>query len=207
MKINESGRSMIEMLGVLSIIGVLSTSGIALYSKAMEKRKLSVLSDQVVEIANNIHNVYMSRRNYCGLDMPTKTKDKHKLIPTNMWKKGKNGNTITAQHILGGEVEIGYCYRNNNKNEMCPKKDETHDDGNAMSCGQNAKYFKIAVKNIDKKACISIVSSEWPDDTIIGIGATAGATSNKYIGANAANAATECTKSCSSGCTVSFIMR
>lgn len=195
MKINESGRSMIEMLGVLSIISVLSTSGIALYSKAMEKRKLSVLSDQVVEIANNIHNVYMSRRNYCGLVMPTKTKDKHKLIPANMWKKGKNDN-IAAYHILGGEVEIGHC-------ATCDG------DKKGLTCGkdQTNKYFKIAVKKIDKKACISIISSEWPDDTIIGIGETANATSQKYIGANAANAANECTSSCGSGCTVSFIMR
>lgn len=37
----ENGRSMIEMLGVLAIIGVLSVGGIAGYSKAMEKFKLS----------------------------------------------------------------------------------------------------------------------------------------------------------------------
>lgn len=35
------GRSMIEMLGVLAIIGVLSVGGIAGYSKAMEKFKLN----------------------------------------------------------------------------------------------------------------------------------------------------------------------
>ena len=34
---NESGRSMIEMLGVLAIIGVLSVGGIAGYSRAMMK--------------------------------------------------------------------------------------------------------------------------------------------------------------------------
>ncbi|MBR2136742.1 MAG: prepilin-type N-terminal cleavage/methylation domain-containing protein [Alphaproteobacteria bacterium] len=33
-KTNQSGRSMIEMLGVLAIIGVLSVGGIAGYSKA-----------------------------------------------------------------------------------------------------------------------------------------------------------------------------
>ena len=33
--INESGRSMIEMLGVLAIIAVLTVGGIAGYSKAM----------------------------------------------------------------------------------------------------------------------------------------------------------------------------
>ena len=37
----QSGRSMIEMLGVLAIIGVLSVGGIAGYSKAMEKWKIN----------------------------------------------------------------------------------------------------------------------------------------------------------------------
>ena len=35
-----AGRSMIEMLGVLAIVGVLSVGGIAGYSKAMEKFKV-----------------------------------------------------------------------------------------------------------------------------------------------------------------------
>ena len=39
----EYGRSMIEMLGVLAIIGVLSVGGIAGYSKAMEKFKINKL--------------------------------------------------------------------------------------------------------------------------------------------------------------------
>ena len=40
-KIAQCGRSMIEMLGVLAIIGVLSVGGIAGYSSAMEKWKLN----------------------------------------------------------------------------------------------------------------------------------------------------------------------
>ena len=39
-KYNQSGRSMIEMLGVLAIVGVLSAGGIAGYSMAMQTRKL-----------------------------------------------------------------------------------------------------------------------------------------------------------------------
>ena len=42
-KTNESGRSMVEMLGVLSIIGVLSVGGISAYSTAMEKHKANEL--------------------------------------------------------------------------------------------------------------------------------------------------------------------
>ena len=41
MKINQFGRSMIEMLGVLAIIGVLSVGAIAGYQKAMMKYKLN----------------------------------------------------------------------------------------------------------------------------------------------------------------------
>ena len=37
----QNGRSMVEMLGVLAIIGVLSVGGIAGYSKAMTKFKIN----------------------------------------------------------------------------------------------------------------------------------------------------------------------
>ncbi|MBR6232022.1 MAG: hypothetical protein IKQ99_02870 [Alphaproteobacteria bacterium] len=41
MKTNETGRSMVEMLGVLAIIGVLSVAGIAGYTQAMKKNKIN----------------------------------------------------------------------------------------------------------------------------------------------------------------------
>ena len=44
------GRSMIEMLGVLAIIGVLSVGGIAGYSKAMEMWKISKQKQQIAEL-------------------------------------------------------------------------------------------------------------------------------------------------------------
>ena len=47
---NENGRSMIEMLGVLAIIGVLSVGGIAGYSKAMMKYKVNktIVSNSII---------------------------------------------------------------------------------------------------------------------------------------------------------------
>ena len=41
MKTNETGRSMVEMLGVLAIIGVLSVAGIAGYTQAMKKNRVN----------------------------------------------------------------------------------------------------------------------------------------------------------------------
>ena len=43
----QSGRSMIEMLGVLAIIGVLSVGGIVGYSKAMQKNRLNNTRNQI----------------------------------------------------------------------------------------------------------------------------------------------------------------
>ena len=63
-----SGRSMIEMLGVLAIIGVLSVGGIAGYSKAMTKFKTNQVADQVSTIVTNIKTLYAQQKSYKGLD-------------------------------------------------------------------------------------------------------------------------------------------
>ncbi|MBQ8870894.1 MAG: hypothetical protein IJ019_05915 [Alphaproteobacteria bacterium] len=53
-KICELGRSMVEMLGVLAIIGVLSVGGIAGYSKAMFKHKLNKQTEQLNQVMNAV---------------------------------------------------------------------------------------------------------------------------------------------------------
>ena len=50
----ENGRSMVEMLGVLAIIGVLSVGAIAGYSKAMMKYKLNKQTEQVNTLISDI---------------------------------------------------------------------------------------------------------------------------------------------------------
>ena len=47
MKKHESGRSMVEMLGVLAIIGVLSVGGIAGYSLSMRRHRANAVVDAV----------------------------------------------------------------------------------------------------------------------------------------------------------------
>ena len=51
MKKNESGRSMVEMLGVLAIIGVLSIGGIAGYTLAMNRYRANEILDTASKIA------------------------------------------------------------------------------------------------------------------------------------------------------------
>lgn len=57
MRKNQKGRSMVEMLGVLAIIGVLSVGGIYGYSVAMNKYK----ANELVQVANMLKTIADSR--------------------------------------------------------------------------------------------------------------------------------------------------
>ena len=63
-----AGRSMIEMLGVLAIIGVLSVGGIAGYSKAMQKYRINKTIEQITLIAGNVRAFFAPQRNYIGVN-------------------------------------------------------------------------------------------------------------------------------------------
>ena len=58
-----TGRSMVEMLGVLAIIGVLSVGAISGYSKAMFKYKLNKQSEQLTQVLNSIARLAHSFNN------------------------------------------------------------------------------------------------------------------------------------------------
>ena len=51
------GRSMVEMLGVLAIVGVLSVGAIAGYSKAMNKYRLNQYSEAINMLINNVLSI------------------------------------------------------------------------------------------------------------------------------------------------------
>ncbi|MBR2300165.1 MAG: type II secretion system protein [Alphaproteobacteria bacterium] len=54
MRIKENGRSMVEMLGVLAIVGILSAGALAGYSKAMRQHKLNKQMDEMNVIIGSI---------------------------------------------------------------------------------------------------------------------------------------------------------
>ncbi len=58
----ESGRSMIEMLGVLAIIGVLSIGAIAGYNKAMIKYKTNKIIGEINTIVQNCRTVFSTQK-------------------------------------------------------------------------------------------------------------------------------------------------
>ena len=94
----QSGRSMIEMLGVLAIVGVLSVGGIAGYSKAMEKFKINKTADQISQIVTNIRTLYAQQTTYDGLN--TANAIKMGVTPDEL------GTGTTLTHAFGDSIDI-----------------------------------------------------------------------------------------------------
>ncbi len=86
----QSGRSMVEMLGVLAIIGVLSVGAISGYSKAMFKYKLNKHAEQmntlINAVARNVHNFDNLHSNGSAPTLITSILTKMGEIPTEMVK-------------------------------------------------------------------------------------------------------------------------
>jgi type II secretory pathway pseudopilin PulG len=128
----QTGRSMIEMLGVLAIIGVLSVGGIAGYSKAMAKYKQNKIGDQVSMLITNIRTIYGNSSDYSGLS----TASAIAVGAVDPEMENDDGETIS--HVYGGSVEIGSATITNS------------DDS-----------FVIAVGGLPKAACVYLASADW----------------------------------------------
>lgn len=148
MKTNESGRSMIEMLGVLAIIGVLSVGGIAGYAKAMAKFRVNKTVDQVTQIVASTRNLFAGQKNYLSLGVDgscstsainSKLIKKGHLVPDEMLKGSGNNATTTLNNPYGGDV--------------------------ILSCGvkrdSDTKAFVIIYKDIPQEACIELATQDW----------------------------------------------
>ena len=136
-KNNEQGRSMVEMLGVLAIIGVLSVGGISGYSKAMAKFKLTKAQDQISMLLMNIRTAFATMPTYSGLSNDTAIS--YNIAPTDMVP---NTASSAINHAFGGPVTI-----------------------TATSIGAATnQYFSIKLANLGREACVSLASSDWGTD-------------------------------------------
>ena len=138
MKHNQCGRTMIEMLGVLAIIGVLSVGGIAGYSKAMTKFKINKTIDEVATIVNNIRTLYANQKYIDFLDWWSNETDlqiaKDFIFPAETWVGEENGY---FNHALGGEVDV------------------------FMDSGYGYNTFFISLDGLSKEACTTLAAYDW----------------------------------------------
>ena len=130
----ESGRSMVEMLGVLAIIGVLSVGGIAGYSQAMNKFKVTKTTDQIQTMITNIRTLTASQRNVKMID------DKKLMYSLGALTDEMCVDTTcsTLVNPYGGQIKVA-------------------------SYGQGNKRFYISYDALPSSACINLATQAWGD--------------------------------------------
>ena len=162
----QRGRSMIEMLGVLAIIGVLSVGGIAGYSKAMKKYRVNKLANQITQLAQNIRTLYGSQKTYSSLTSNVILRAH--LAPEEMYE---STGSSSLTHPFGGHVSARPSSR--------------------TYSGDN-KAFSINVwVSFDEEACIDLLTRDWGASGIIGIGRYAQG-DNKMMGCTTSNTSWHC---------------
>ena len=110
MKHSQLGRSMIEMLGVLAIIAVLSVGGIAGYSKAMLMWRSNIQKNMLTEIITNMIKIRPNLNKTQAISDITPVFDAMGELPEGTtYKNGyiydKDGNSV---RILYGLQTITY---------------------------------------------------------------------------------------------------
>ncbi len=140
---------MIEMLGVLAIIGVLSVGGIAGYSKAMLKFKINKTIDQIAMIATNVRTLYAQQSGY---DISTGTAYSMGVIDDAI------GSSMT--NVFGGDVTVD-----------ASGADVDTTDGTKAT-------FDIVFTNLPREACVTIATNDWGSNYssgLVGVGTGANA--------------------------------
>jgi Tfp pilus assembly protein PilE len=134
MRNNENGRSMVEMLGVLAIIGVLSAGGLAGYSKAMFKHKLNTTMEQITMLVTNIRTHFGTQRNYSALSEANLIS--LGVIPAVM---GKSADKL--KNPFKGSVAIGKSH--------------------ARSTDTTDTAFTVTYSGLPKEACIALATADF----------------------------------------------
>lgn len=134
----QKGRSMIEMLGVLAIVGVLSVGGIAGYSKAMTKLRGNRLIAQITELVMNIRSTYFQQQSIENIN--NKLLVDVGIVPGELIER--DGSTVTLWHAFAGQIVI------------LPSKSEAG----------KWQAFEIYIHHLSGPVCQSLVVMDWGQD-------------------------------------------
>ena len=144
----QTGRSMIEMLGVLAIIGVLSVGGIAGYSKAMMKYRTNKTIEQIAMVNTNIQTLFANQKDYYGVD---------------------NGEVLLKAKVLPEEMIKDNCIRTSGPT-TCPKYLPEYSIITSLgepiyisstSKNKQSDGFIIVMYKIPLEACITLMTQDW----------------------------------------------
>ena len=132
--INESGRSMVEMLGVLAIIGVLTVGAMSTVNYGIESFRVRAVYDLVEETARGVSDLQSWKRCYAD-ESPAATKTK---ICKNVFDdKCETGTGITDATIKTAWGKL------------------------SVSLDNNGSEFHIQVTGVPYGSCNQLLNMDW----------------------------------------------
>ena len=186
MKNDVSGRSMIEMLGVLTIIGALSIGGMAGYTSAMHQNRVKQSVEQISVVSGHLSTLGAGSSGegtgpYNGLN--NKVAVKFKAILSEM-KASDDTSNFDLKNPFGGSVTIS--------------------SSNLLSSGGGSgQAYTIEYAGLDKKACAALATHDWgnsKNSSFIGVSAGGNPSAdNIYLNCTGSSATTNNVTGCVKG--------
>ena len=133
---NNRGATMIEMIGVLVIIGALSAGGIAGYTKALHQNKVNKSIEQIGVISGHLSTIGANGGFYTG--MSNKSAIKLKAVLPEMTI---SGSSSSLKNPFGGDVVIS--------------------SAKLLSDGGDDQAYSIKYSGLDKQACLALATNDW----------------------------------------------
>ena len=147
---DQRGRSMVEMLGVLAIIGVLSVGGISGYSKAMAKFKLTKAQDQISMLLMNIRTAFATSPSYTGLNNSVAVA--FAIAPGDMYA-GNINSIATSGTSLAGVTHLNNAFGGEAHVFSCDSTSASNGEIATLECagmtsGIESQFFGVAMTGL-----------------------------------------------------------
>lgn len=132
MKLNENGRSMIEMLGVLGIIGIVSVGGYSMVGRSLSMQRNSQIIADAASLATS------AKKLACQYD---------------------DGYTSYTYYLYQSEAYPSNFVYNSSGSSFAGVDDVSYKIDYSRS--SDSEYFKMTISGINEDQCIRIASSDW----------------------------------------------
>ena len=136
MRSNQNGSTMLETIGAMMVVSMVSIGIVSLVGKMFNAFKQNMVANEIKEVQKNITDRYRADGNYEALEgISAQDAYKEKLIPAQMLV----GNKIV--HRQNGEVELGI--------------------GEEEIDNEKENYFTVKFKGLTNGSCIDLSQIAW----------------------------------------------
>lgn len=152
MKITENGRSMVEMLGVLTLVGLMSIGGMTGYSKMRAQYRINKSIEQIEQISAKLSALGNGVQSYKGLS--SQSAIKYGAVPTEAIVNGG----ANLENPFGGSIDIAAA--------AFLSEDDAPE-------GDDFQAYTISYTDLPEEACVAMGSHNWSsgkEPHLIGLG-------------------------------------